>query len=1257
MKTLYLSIVIGIFLISLISSASYSDCSVYGTCNIKKSTITNIYNSTGNTTSNVTVNTTQFDSSDPIHIKESWLTNFIQSIVGAYNYITGNDVPDYEEDPNYFSNPNAYYNETGDTWLYSSTNIIYFNESRLATIYYNATSAINISGTILGDISLTRHPNGQYDSQTINISEQVSAPALDLRVNFSDGITQFNNGIMRYYTSPTINGDLPIIQLWDYEDNDWEDYPPIAQTSTFRIIDEGVFDWSSHVQNGTVQMRIYKASNGNTNNKYYVDWLAISKGFGTPAGEEVDPYSYHKTENINASGYNVTADYFFGDGSQLTNLPIGYNGTDGINGTNGTDGTDGLNGTDGQSTYIETEDLNDGTFLWKYFYSNGTNYANFTTSNLTGPQGIQGIQGPAGVDGINGTNGVDGINGTNGIDGLNGIDGINGTFEGILNETQFNNVSDEYSIDESWLTNFIQAIVTAYNYITGTDVPTYEQDLKAYNGTLAYNSSLSNYYPISNPYGYYNSTTLPPSGGNESWNESYANTLYYPLNSNPNSYTTNVSALAYVNSTGLIKDWNSSGYIKDWNSTGLILNWSNVITGGGNSSFNQTLTDSLYYLKTNPSNYWNSTFALFNKTYADTIYLNRTSEALYTTTFNSTYNVLLNQNCPTGQVVNGTLANGSFKCTTVSGGSGSVNGTSINVSSVIISSLINCDTINTTSTGQLICGNDATGNGTGGDSYWDRNTSYNYLFPVTSGDGIIADKIYTSNVDIAGETAFDVRMKLSDGVDETDQGKGFYFIAGRGYGTTSETSLTGTDSGIIYFQTLQPTSVIVTGGYEQAVGGNSGGITQFISNGGAGVATDGYAAGGGGGQFTQVAGAGGTAVAMTDAYGGTGGPFVLTPGTGGNSFLTTENGFSTSGDAGYLIFNGQPGGQGHNYYVSGYNDGAYLQGGAGSSLVFNGGVGGRALFNTGTSTGEGYGGSAGGLTFTAKSGGAVSCASTNSIYGTGGNAGDISFLGSQGGAANTVGDGYGGAGTFISFQSGKGGLGSSSDGVDGDITFSDGYSNAVLTLKGDNSQEAYFSGDIYATDFITLSKVADVTDEVKALDSITNMDKWLVTDTKTNETKINYSAHYAGGYKDVEQVKITTYEKVIGEDCKFDEKGKQVCEPITQTEVNKTLEKKTIGYLSMETRVATMEKMIYEIKGFLNNIFDRLTNAENRINNTETNITLLQSNLTTTNNKLTTAELKITSLENENKRINTCLTESEDYKQYKECVNAGGIKP
>lgn len=46
-------------------------------------------------------------------------------------------------------------------------------------------------------------------------------------------------------------------------------------------------------------------------------------------------------------------------------------------------------------------------------------------------------------------------------------------------------------------------------YVDNQGFLTSETDLLAYNGTLALNSSLSNYYLISNPFSFYNSTTIP----------------------------------------------------------------------------------------------------------------------------------------------------------------------------------------------------------------------------------------------------------------------------------------------------------------------------------------------------------------------------------------------------------------------------------------------------------------------------------------------------------------------------------------------------------------------------------------------------------------------------------------------------------------------------------------------------------------------------------------------------------------------------
>jgi hypothetical protein len=214
--------------------------------------------------------------------------------------------------------------DTTNGYLYNDSTKIYFNDTKLATIYYNATQSLTVAGTIDGGTLVdTQHQDGKYDGNTFNFSEVSATPGLDLRINFT-GITTFNQGVMRYKTASGLSGAYPIIQMWNYDTSAWEDYPPIAQSLTFATITQPVFDSSDHVSGGVAQMRIYKATKGNTGNKYYIDWIAISKGFGTPSGEEVDPYSYHKDENINAIGYNITADYLKGnmDWTNLTNYPV-----------------------------------------------------------------------------------------------------------------------------------------------------------------------------------------------------------------------------------------------------------------------------------------------------------------------------------------------------------------------------------------------------------------------------------------------------------------------------------------------------------------------------------------------------------------------------------------------------------------------------------------------------------------------------------------------------------------------------------------------------------------------------------------------------------------------------------------------------------------------------------------------------------------------------------------------------------------------
>ncbi len=105
--------------------------------------------------------------------------------------------------------------------------------------------------------------------------------------------------------------------------------------------------------------------------------------------------------------------------------------------------------------------------------------------------------------------------------------------------------------------------------------------------------------------------TLYSGSDNVSWNETFANTLYSPLN-----------------------------YGDDWNKTYADTLYAAFGSGSDNASWNETFADTLYYdlgnsfgyynstdfsindyyLNSNPYAFWNDTYATFNKTYADTLY-------------------------------------------------------------------------------------------------------------------------------------------------------------------------------------------------------------------------------------------------------------------------------------------------------------------------------------------------------------------------------------------------------------------------------------------------------------------------------------------------------------------------------------------------------------------------------------------------------------------------------------------------------------
>jgi len=267
-----------------------------------------------------TPNATQFDGTgNELNLDESWLTTMGNTLWCALTGCTMSGDIDMGGNNIITNQINAtYFNFTTDEWFdFENHNNLVFNESKLSSTYYNATQSVLIRGTLDdGTIVNTQHPDAIFDGVCINFSEESGSPALDLRVNFT-GVESFNRGAMRYKTS-SLSGDFPIRQLWSYGDEAWHNFPILPENDDgFVEVTQPVFDNADHIQDGIIQMRLYKASNGNTNNHYYIDWVAMVKGFGTPAGEEVDPYFetwlnnpvFNDAINVNGSGVNSSWDW------------------------------------------------------------------------------------------------------------------------------------------------------------------------------------------------------------------------------------------------------------------------------------------------------------------------------------------------------------------------------------------------------------------------------------------------------------------------------------------------------------------------------------------------------------------------------------------------------------------------------------------------------------------------------------------------------------------------------------------------------------------------------------------------------------------------------------------------------------------------------------------------------------------------------------------------------------------------------------
>jgi len=189
----------------------------------------------------------------------------------------------------------------------------------------------------------------------------------------------------------------------------------IRNNSDQLIINQGIGMQISILQGSITGSSVYTETQSTTTNTNGLVSIEIGTGSTTDDFSTIDwangPY-FIKTETdpTTAGGMNYTitgtsqlmsvpyALYAKTSGSSVAGPqgPAGIDGVNGINGQDGAQGVAGTNGTDGNGI-SSTTDNGDGTFTLNY-----TDGSSFTTSDLTGPQGVQGSQGPAGTDGVGG---------------------------------------------------------------------------------------------------------------------------------------------------------------------------------------------------------------------------------------------------------------------------------------------------------------------------------------------------------------------------------------------------------------------------------------------------------------------------------------------------------------------------------------------------------------------------------------------------------------------------------------------------------------------------------------------------------------------------------------------------------------------------------------------------------------------------------------------------------------------------------------
>lgn len=291
----------------------------------------------------LSVHSTQFNKlAGILSLNTNWLENFIINVDKWDNYYTktqsNNRYLQSESDPNYFNNPNQYYNSTTIPQSYNLA--AYYNRTEIDNIllnYYND-SEVDV---LINDLNISF---GNYYNKTEVDSLINGIPTPDLTIFYNK--TEVDNLLNDYY--PLSN---PYGYLNESYDDSWINNTFYNQTQVDNLIngiDLSIYYTKTESDNTFVKLSNLVSLVGNwTLDKigYYTKVEIDNKGYLQSESDPTyysNPNAYYNsttlpnidlspywkrdgtltaTGNWDLGTYNITADYFIGNGSQLTGIP------------------------------------------------------------------------------------------------------------------------------------------------------------------------------------------------------------------------------------------------------------------------------------------------------------------------------------------------------------------------------------------------------------------------------------------------------------------------------------------------------------------------------------------------------------------------------------------------------------------------------------------------------------------------------------------------------------------------------------------------------------------------------------------------------------------------------------------------------------------------------------------------------------------------------------------------------------------------